>query len=524
MDHARDGLRRRATGSPVCLVSHSPILKVRSGTFRGMRTLSLLLAILVLATACRGADAQSSDLSASAALVDQVQVVPTPPPIPTEVPDEPVTPSFSEAADDDTASPETGTDLDSLVERLTTAYPAVAVAWPGFSPTDHPVVLVERNDADEVVGALTIGFPNPNDLGTAELIADHPATGMIHRVTQLTAAALAKLEPVEAFEFNRMVEGVDSFVMVAGGSDPFFAIGDEQYVATLLHEMFHRYQFEAFVEGSFVDQDIEGYDYSAANLELVLLEETALERALLAEPGSAAQIEATRWLVAMRQARLDRDSRVQLDQSQERYEGTARWLEHVLDISSARATPESFANNVFGRELGPSDGVKEYLGFGRWYASGAALVQLAQMLGIDGVTDQIEAGKDPLSVIADEVAVDSTDVDDLVAAARQALDPSGELATLAAEFAERVPNEPSVFGDEDGDHEGQDDGNAVESVGPVESDGTAAGGPGADDGGDDEDVITDDMVQCLVDGGLDVSGSEAEIEVDPELAAKCFDE
>jgi len=395
---------------------------------------------------------------------------------------------------------------------MVAGYEAVTAWWPNFVPSEHPAILVERDDADEIVGAITVNYPDPSALGEALLVADHPETGAIYQVRELIPSVKTQLDSVQAFEFNRMVEGVDSYVMVAGGPDPFFAIADEQYVATLLHEMFHRYQFSDFAETSFVAQDVEGYDYSPENLELAMLEEEALKRAILAEPGSDEQREAARWVAAIRRTRLERDARVRLDGSQERYEGTARWLEHAVNISSARPTPESFAENVFGRSVSASDGVKDYFGFGRWYATGAALVELARTLGIDDYAAQIEAGTEPAHLLDTHLGLQAEDIDGLVRDARTALDEDGSLAAQAQELAARVPNEPLLFGDDAG----------ATDAGDVNDGAPADGAEGnADDDFEDAEVITDAQFECLVEGGLDVESDE--VEIDPALAEKCFD-
>ncbi len=486
-----------------------------------MRISTLIFFVLLLVTASCGSDTPAATTPAATSATEATAVPPTAVPTtvaaeatatPDPVAEPTVAPEPEPTAEVEAGSETAESDLDVLVTRLVAAYPAVADWWPGFVPADHPVILVQRSSDGEITGAITVNHPRASELGDAALIADHPATGEIHRISNLKPSIEEQVADVQSFEFNRVIDDVDSFLMVAGGEDPFFAIAGEQYVATLLHEMFHRYQFGAFVENAFVEQDVEGYDYSEQNLELAVLEEEALKRAILAEPGSDAQREAATWFAAIRQSRLDRDDRVRLDGHQERYEGTARWIEHAIDIETSRPTAESYAANVFGRSISPDDGVKEHFGFGRWYASGAAVVELARSLGHDDIANRIEQGAEPAELVADAVGFDAANSEALVEAARTTLDPDGAIAALAQELADTAPNEPPVFGDEGGaDHEdGTDYSDATAEVDEL-LEGDFEGG----------EIMTDEEFQCLVDGGLDMTSDEADI--DPALVAACLE-
>lgn len=462
------------------------------------RLLTLIALLLFLITSCGSeSDQEAGNTTAAATVIPVAAPVEDPQPEPTSEP----TGALG------AQSPE----MEKLIDNLVAGYPAMPKVWPGFEPTEHPVVLAEADQNDETIGAITINYPKPDSLGTATLIADHPETGPIHRITNLSDEARSGLVLRGGFEFNRIVNGVDSFVMVAGGSDPVFKIDTEQYIATLLHEMFHRYQFVAFADG-FAGQDVAGYDYSAGNIELALLEEAALRQAVLAAPGSDAQRQAASWLAGLRIHRLERDGRVALDGAQERFEGTARWLEHALDISTARNSAQGVASGLLSSEQIGGIGIKDYFGFGRWYGSGAAALEVAGGLGIADRHTKIEAGSDPISLIATELGVSRDTSDGLVAAAREALDPNGDLMDLAADFALQAANEGSPFD--------EDEATEVEDLDGGSEGGVSEGDAMQDDGMEGAVMITDEQLTCLSEAGVDLSNPSFEISL--EVEERCF--
>lgn len=92
--------------------------------------------------------------------------------------------------------------------------------------------------------------------------------------------------------------------------------------------MFHRYQNQRFT-GPFGDQDVQNCPVTADAIAMAALEERALAEAL--ETNSQLVREtAARRLSALRMARLQADERIVLDNEQERFEGSARYVEHRL--------------------------------------------------------------------------------------------------------------------------------------------------------------------------------------------------
>ena len=341
--------------------------------------------------------------------------------------------------------------LTTALANIDRAYAAADGIWPGFDPRAHPVVLAWKDPGGALIGAVTINHPDPGAIGDAvEVDADGRTLGPVHRVRNIDGDAAARLRAMEAFEFDTTIGGVGSFLMNAGGGDPFFDPTTLDYSSTLLHEMFHRYQEQAFPNLA-VDQDIEGYAYTADNLELAALEDRALVAALRADDPSAREVAARRF-AGIRLARLAADDRVALDGAQEMFEGTARYLEHRF---AGDDTGYAYHRDNYDAELGaaPAEqaGVKEYYGFGRWYASGAAVMRLLDDLDVADAASRIEGGDTPAAVLAATLGVTDADADRLTTEARAAYDPAGELPARAAEAARQAADEGPVFGDDPAD-------------------------------------------------------------------------
>lgn len=343
-----------------------------------------------------------------------------------------------------------GIDVQDVVRRIGDGQNRIAGEWPGFEPNEHPAVLALKSSDGELQGAIAVNFPAPDVLGDAEEldVSGTPLTSA-HHITN--PAESEKLQQLTGFDFHFEIGGVDSFAMEAGGPDDFFDPGTDDYVGTYLHEMFHRWQDEGF-SADIGSQDVEGYAYTSENLALAALEERALVQALATDDDDD-RVLAARQVSAIRLARMAADPRVaDLDNSQERYEGTARYLEHRLggDDTDFGHYNETDYTAELVTDPTKAPGVKDHYGFGRFYATGAAMLGLLDALGADGVDDEIEGGLSPVEVLIRFLGVTEADVDQLVADAKTEHDPLEQLDALGADAAEQAKNESPVFGDEDG--------------------------------------------------------------------------
>ncbi len=426
--------------------------------------------------------------------------------------------------DADAARPIDAARLDTALSRIAVAYDRIDGAWEGFVPREHPVVLAWKAPDGTLLSAITIHHPDPGAIGPASPVeVDGLARGAVNRIDAPGAADAERLDRIDTFDFGTEIGGVDSFVQVAGGPDDFFDPTATDYASTLLHELFHRYQFRAFADDG-VAQDVEGYDYRAANLELAALEERALVAALDADADGDAdgRDEAARRFVAIRLTRLAADERVRLDESQEAIEGTARFIEHRLGRADDTFTYHD--GNIAGElRTDPTAGpVKDHYGFGRWYATGAAVLHLAELAGADDVAGRVEEGMSPSEVLGRVLGLDAASeatIAGLVAEARLATDPDDELPELAAEAARTAAAEGPVFGDDAGGGDGESRGESDADANADDGHGVEADAAGPTDGIE----ITDEELACLDDLGLVLEpDDDGFVELPEDAVEACF--
>ena len=384
----------------------------------------------------------------------------------------------------------------SLVDSWLSAVSESGGAWPGYDLADIPTVLVSAGGDGSVGAVVAFNHPTPSPLGSA--ILDVEVGG--HRVAVVREPAdperLASMAP---FDFFADIGGTETFVLVGQRGDPGRDPDTPGFVAMVAHEAFHRYQFDHWVPGSVV-QDVEGYDFGAENLELMLLENRILVAAYQARTVAETE-RLARQFAAVRAARHERDPRVALDEEQERIEGSARWIEHRM----GDAIGNTYLSTNHTSELGYLDesiddpgavlgNVKSFFGFGRFYSSGATVLALLERLGVAGaeVAERLGEGGTPAQLLEQRIAP-LGDRDELVAAAWAEHDPGGRLAAAAVVLAELAAGE------------GETDFGAGDV--PAET-----LGPGFE--------VGDDQIACLQEHGLDLSAES--VTIPDDIAAACF--
>ena len=370
--------------------------------------------------------------------------------------------------------------------------------WPGYDLAAIPTVLVSLDVDGRVVTVVAFNHPNPEALGSEirHIDVDGHQVAVIGQVAD--PERLASMAP---FDFFADVGGADTFVLVGQRGEPGREPGTPEFIAMVVHEAFHRYQFDEWVPDT-VSQDVAGYDFSPENLELVLLENRILIAAYQADRLSETE-RLGRQFAAVRAARHQRDPRMVLDEQQERMEGSARWIEHGI----GDAIGNLYTSTNHTSELGLLDqnlddptavlgSVKSFFGFGRFYSSGATQLALLDRLDVSGidVAQRLRNGDTPAQLLAQRVEP-LEDVEALVVAARTEHDPEGQLGREAANLAELAAGEeaPSFGGGDDAPD-------------------TSAGGF----------ELTDDQIACLQDHGLDLSGDA--FTIPEEVDRACFGE
>ena len=345
----------------------------------------------------------------------------------------------SETTDDATIEP--GGWMAEAIILVAEAYHRAGGVWPGFVPTEHQVVLAHRDAAGEITELLAINVSAPERLGAAVSFATAGTPFCsLARVDEIEGHALSVLSSIPNFKFQvylgPQVSGV--YVMIVDlGDDTFNPFADHMsgWRDFVMHELFHHYQGTAFAFK--IGRDFKSYAYDAGNLELAALEDRALRAAAVAADAEA-RLQAARHFVGIRFWRAAREPSVKHDEGQERIEGTARYLERRLGFRLA--SDGSFQlvtepEELLGDGRYSERGVRKHYSFSRFYETGAAIMRLLEQFEVEDVASRIEAGQSPAQVLADHLGVGQEMAEGLLAEARAAYDPAGELPALAARLA-----------------------------------------------------------------------------------------
>ena len=354
----------------------------------------------------------------------------------------------------------------SLVESWRSAASVSSGVWPGLDLASIPTVLAKVDDDGVVEAAVAVNHPNPRALGdpTQSLDVDGHSIVVVGEV-----AAPDWLASRIPFDLLADIGGVDTFVVIAKEGRFLLEPGTPDFVATIVHEAFHRHEFEEWAPSA-TRQYFEDYDYSAANLELALLEDRILIAAY--EAGNPDDLERlARQFAAVRTVRRQRDHRILHDEQQERSEGTARYIEHLIGDSIAifyTSTNHTrdlhlHAQVLSDRDVTPGE-VTRFFSRSRFFSTGAVLHWLLDRLEVPGVAQHLRDGKTP-AVLLEERLAPLGDLDRLVAGARAEHDPHNRLGAAAATLAGLASTGPS-----NDEHEEQEETDDPEEAGNVVSD------------------------------------------------------
>ena len=239
-----------------------------------------------------------------------------------------------------------------------------------FAFDELPMILLHR-EAPDAGHAFLINLPDDSGVEVA-LPEELTALAPVLRVERLSRYPANE----SIFEFHFDYAERDAFLVVYSSNDePDFAVTTPFWVNFLVHEAFHRYQDDGQWQWpSSMTQDTTNYPLDAENAALTMVEDRALAQALRST-GDARQ-SAIEDFVRVRNERLSRWEIIEhLDESQEKLEGCARYIEIPIDSLSGQdgadllrfqveesATPEYLM-----------DSAGFYLSADRYYLSGAAI-------------------------------------------------------------------------------------------------------------------------------------------------------
>ena len=276
-----------------------------------------------------------------------------------------------------------------------------------------PIYLVRRDTSrNEVKGYLLNASQAPSG-ATAVAHDSFDGLGQVYRY-DAEISVVSGQNFLFGTSFDPKVNGVGMYVWPYSASDPMSEEGltnpsNENHVGTFVHEGFHRYQD---VEGAWMRnpefiQDEENYPLNESNIALAILEHKILLAGLAGDAATA-----LRQFVAVRATRIADPANVVngtnyvsgVDNGQEWGEGTAEFAERrfmaAMGLSYGSPTLPTLETKLGLYSQFPTKAsIRSEFGFGRFYATGAAVLQLlasTQVAFVDGT----KAGQSPYAIAA----------------------------------------------------------------------------------------------------------------------------
>ena len=325
------------------------------------------------------------------------------------------------------------TQAETVVKNYNAAVPGAKSVWPGYDPVAIPKIIVMRDHSGTARALIALDHPYPERLG--EAIAIPSAYGTAHLILALQPDI--NVENFENFEFSRPVAGADTFLIASNCSDPdlfYLCSTDSDYSAFLIHEVFHRYQDDTFQNTNWIDQEV--YDFRPEFVHATLIENHLFAR-LSDEQNLDMLRDLAREVVGVRAYRAELSNFVALDETQERIEGTAKFVE-----TSTNQVANGFSASILAEPLQRGQ-IREELSFGRFYLTGEVAIKTAARLGVTDYASRITSGETPMEVLAS--AVDPMEPTEAFRAARRRVDPEQKLQDEAKRYADWVKDEPGLF-------------------------------------------------------------------------------
>ncbi len=288
-----------------------------------------------------------------------------------------------------------------------------------YRPQSEPILFV-RTEQGLFQYAYLLNHPNARSIRGAQRI-NIPALqnlGPIYRINRLSQD---QLNFIGNFDFEFPIGGIDVFAVTYQqrtaervrtaqnsldefqnpGRQAFEDVKSEDWILFLAHEIFHRRQIKEWAELT-NNQNLDSYNFSQENIALALLEQSILKEAVQNKDIQNARRALVEYAAvrAYRQVRFGEQIKT-LDGAQETLEGTTRYIEHGFGelLGSRNIGLNNFHQQLeLDEEITPEFDSKRYFGFGRFYASGAAVAALLDRAQIPW-KNRVSRGEDFADII-----------------------------------------------------------------------------------------------------------------------------
>lgn len=282
----------------------------------------------------------------------------------------------------------------------------------------NPLMFIYRNSNSEFTHAYLLNNPKVASLPTAQFVKNDYGLD-VYKITDLPNKA--RLNEASHFDFQVPIAGKKTFVMIYNDAkvDPLAAPVSANWDAFVAHEGLHDQQFSSWKMNFSDIQDKGNYPLEADDIASIWLEHKLLIDALQIQEESTKK-EILKSFVAVRSNRMEQNNIVKhMDGPQERYEGTALYLEYQLAKFIPNPRQISLINHL---EMTLSLNAKRHeLAFGRFYSTGAALSSLLDDLGLSW-KQQLEDGSTQYEVLSKHFALSTKEKEQLLSSTRNQYD------------------------------------------------------------------------------------------------------
>ena len=329
-----------------------------------------------------------------------------------------------------------------LFERLAAIFGVFSVhgeeLWGStFQFDKNPLMLVHRDNEGNFPFAYLLNHPSAASLPNSELV---PIDGLppAYKLTDVPNKVLLNEHII--FDFGMTIGDTPTFIMVYNGAinaGPYLNPGSDVWASFLVHEGFHDQQFSSWKSSFNFIQNAANYPLAANDIASIHLEHLLLIDALNA-PNKQMRHEALKRFVAVRSERMKASELVNyMDGPQERYEGTALYLEYRLEEFLPNPKQLSM-NERLSHALRPNAN-RHDLTLARFYVTGAALSYLLDEVGIEW-KPLIEMGQSQFKVLDDYFALSDVEKSSSLNETRELYDYPG-LQIKAVNTAKAVEND-----------------------------------------------------------------------------------
>ena len=270
--------------------------------------------------------------------------------------------------------------------------------WPGYDFSSYPKYFVFEDSLEDPPLRRGYLFDPKREVTDAKKIADEYNQGAnVYRYDKAIEQASSALQR-QLFDMRFNIDDED-YYMQAYNKDQVEGKGIHNAAELPAHELFHMFQYDVWKHDlTLYRQDADKYPITLELLPLQLMVREIAKK-MPREKNPEAIDKYLSMYVAIRSEAMALDPTPEkmvenMANSQERLEGSAKYLEHYLGKEIFTASDfTSFYSGPDYTSLSSKESVKQFFAWGIWYYTGAGVVYMLKQKGVNDLEDQLKNGK-----------------------------------------------------------------------------------------------------------------------------------